>query len=218
MITRIFTGLLVIVIGTALLLSNLNVVQVGDIVRDWWPLVIVMVGVIVFINDRAAYLWALLIMAFGVVFQLNILNVIDVSPWQLLWPAIIIAVGVSIIGSRATAGKKLSKTDRHDVTAILSGSEQKNNSQNYLGGRITAVMGGVTVDLRKAIIEKEATLDLFAFWGSIEIIVPEDIIVKNQLSNILGGTEDKTAPTKLKQAPTLQIIGDVIMSSVEIKN
>lgn len=216
--TRTVTGILIIIVGLALLLSSLNVWNFGDVVSTWWPLVIVAVGVILFINDHSAYLWSLLVVAFGTILQLNHLDVIDVNPWQLIWPVVIIVVGVSILTSRAAAGKKLSKADRHDVTAVLSGSEQKNNSQDYKGGKVTAIMGGASIDLRKAIINKEATLDLFAFWGGIEIVVPENVVVKNQISNILGGTEDKTTSPTKKDAPILNIIGDVVMAGVEIKN
>ena len=215
---RTVTGILVVIVGIALLLSSLNVWNFNEVVRTWWPLVVIGSGLIVFINDRSAYMWSLMLVAFGAILQLHILGVIGVKPWQLIWPIIIIAVGVSLLTSHAARGKKLSKDERHDVTAILSGSEQKNNSPDYKGGRITAVMGGVVLDLRKATIKKEATVDLFSLWGGIEIIVPENVIVKNNTSVILGGVESKVSGDAERSAPVLQLVGDVVMAGVEVKN
>ena len=69
--SRTILGALVIVIGVALLLSSLNIWNFGEIVSIWWPLAVIVMGIIIFINDRSAYLWALLIVAIGVVWQLN---------------------------------------------------------------------------------------------------------------------------------------------------
>ncbi len=222
--SRIITGLLILAIGVGLLLSNLNVLNFGDLARDWWPMIIVTIGVIIFLDDMKNYLWALIVTAFGVVTQLHVLDVLPVNAWQLVWPIIIIAVGVSILVNRAVfAGSpkgsaKISKADREDVTAILSGSEQKNHSTNFKASKITAIMGGAQVDLRKAIIKKEATVEIFTLMGGVELIVPEGVEVKCSTSNILGGIEDKTIAPAKKDAPILYVIGDVIMAGVEIKN
>lgn len=79
-------------------------------------------------------------------------------------------------------------------------------------------MGGAKLDLRKATIKKEATVEVFALCGGIELVVPREITVRNQTSAILGGVEDKSEREGGKNAPVLYITGDVIMSGVEIKN
>lgn len=216
--SRTILGALVIVIGVALLLSSLNIWNFGEIVSIWWPLAVIVMGIIIFINDRSAYLWALLIVAIGVVWQLNRLEIIDVSIWSLFWPLFIILIGVSLLMSRKLPRKQANVINRQNITAILGGTEQREQSQDYQGSKVTAVLGGVELDLRQAKILKEATIEVFAFWGGVEIIVPEDVIVKNNLSNILAGTEHKMVPTTKKNAPVLNIIGDVVMAGVEIKH
>lgn len=216
--SRTITGALVIIIGVALLLSSLNVWNFGEVVSTWWPLAVIATGIIIFVNDRAAYLWALLVVAVGATWQLNRLEIIDVSIWSLVWPMVIILVGVSLLTSRKIPRKRENVVNRQDVTAILGGTEQREQSQDYQGSKVTAIMGGVVLDLRKATILKEATVEIFAFWGGVELIVPEGVVVKNNLSNILGGTEYKMVPSTKKDAPVLHVIGDVVMSGVEIKH
>ncbi len=217
--TRLITGLLIVAVGVAFLLSNLNLFSFKDLVSDWWPLVIVVAGIIVFLNDTKNYLWSLLIVVFGVVVQLNHLDILAVNPWQLFWPVVIIVIGLAVLLNRTSPSSKVSKSEREDVTAILSGSEVRIRSEDFKGSRVTALLGGATVDLRDATIAKEATLDLFSFWGGIEVRVPKGVIIKNETSVILGGVEDSTRLEKpAKGAPVLHIIGDIIMAGVEIKD
>src|SRR5204862_7706801 len=60
--------------------------------------------------------------------------------------------------------------------AIMGGAVRRSNSQVFRGADLTAVMGGCEIDLRKASIEPgtEAVIDVFGFWGGIDIKVPED--------------------------------------------
>lgn len=214
--TRTLTGLLVIAIGAALLLSNLDVFSFGGIVSTWWPLVIVALGVLIFLNNKRNYLWAGIVVLLGVALQLGRLDIVDVNSWQLFWPATIILIGLSMILSRSRNVRPVA-ANNHNVSAILGGSQVKVQSEDFKGGKVTAVLGGASVDLRKAVIKKEATLDVFSFWGGIEVRVPEDIIVKNETSVILGGVEDQGTSAAAKDAPVLRILGDVIMAGVEIK-
>ena len=217
-LTRSITGLLIIAVGLSFLLTNLNVLPFSVAISDWWPMFVIVGGILILLNDRKNYLWALLVIALGVVFQLNQQNIIDVNPWQLFWPAVIIIVGVSIMTSHKVPRKNIEASEREDVTAVLSGSETKVQSKDFKASRVTAVCGGVTLDLREATIKKEATIDLFSLWGGIEIYVPKNVIVKNNTSVILGGVENNTAADTDRDAPVLHVVGDVVMAGVEIKN
>ncbi|HMI09564.1 MAG TPA: DUF5668 domain-containing protein [Candidatus Saccharimonadales bacterium] len=217
-ITRFTAGLGIIVIGVVLLLANLDVAGFDEIARNGWPAIIIGVGILMFINDTKNYLWALLISGVGVALQLRELDIVTVNIFQLFWPAVIVIIGLSIIFNRAGSAKRVSKEKSDDVSAILGGIDHRNNSENYLGGQATAIMGGIKIDLRGVKIKEQATLNVFAFWGGVELIVPSDIVVKTKASCILGGIENKTNPETSKGAPVLYVTGDVIMAGVEIKN
>lgn len=217
-ITRFVTGIGIIVVGFGLLLGNLNVFNFGDFISTWWPLAIVLAGVLILVNDAKSYIWALIVIAFGVVLQLRELDIVSVNPWQLIWPLVIVAVGVSILVNRSGSRQLVSKEHRDDIRAILGGSQQKNRSEDFKGSKLTAILGGVELDLRKAVIKNDATVEVFSLMGGIEIKVPRNVIVKNQTSAILGGVEDSTDQELSKTSPTLYITGEVILAGVEIKS
>lgn len=217
-LTRTIIGLLIVAVGASFLLTNLNILPFDVGIAQWWPLFIVAGGVVMLLSDVRNYLWALLVIGLGVLLQLKQFGIVDVNPWQLFWPAIIIVLGVSVMTSRGSSRGKIAASDREDVMAILSGSEVRVESKDFKGSRVTSICGGAMIDLRKAVIKKEATIDVFAFWGGIEIIVPEHVMVKNNTSVIMGGVEQQAGGDAVKEGgPILYVTGDVVMSGVEIK-
>ena len=217
-LARTIIGLLIVAVGASFLLTNLNILPFDVGIAQWWPLFIVAGGVVMLLSDVRNYLWALLVIGLGVLFQLKQFGIVDVNPWQLFWPAIIIVLGVSVMTSRGSSRGKIAASDREDVMAILSGSEVRVESKDFKGSRVTSICGGAMIDLRKAVIKKEATIDVFAFWGGIEIIVPEHVMVKNNTSVIMGGVEQQAGGDAVKEGgPILYVTGDVVMSGVEIK-
>ena len=57
----------------------------------------------------------------------------------------------------------------------MGGVIRRSNSQTFEGADLTAVMGGCEIDLRQASMAPggEAVIDVFAFWGGIDVKVPE---------------------------------------------
>ncbi|WP_329789013.1 DUF1707 domain-containing protein [Lentzea sp. DG1S-22] len=82
-----------------------------------------------------------------------------------------------------------------------------------------AVMGGIEIDLTHArFAEQEVTISCFAFWGGVEIRVPDDINVHVDGFGFMGAFEDR-APARrhIPGAPTVRITGLALMGGVEVK-
>lgn len=213
---RNITALTFIAIGMIVFLANINAFQMGQLFSVWWPLLLLVAAGLMLINNKNNYIWPLFLAGLGVVFLLNNLNLTNISVGDVIVPALIITFGVSMLMHNNTKRQHFSTNDE-DVTAILSGTESKNSSKDYKGGRLTAIMGGVELDLSHAVIEHEASLDVFVAMGGIELRVPENVVVKNRSTILLGGIEDKTRPVDTKKSPILYIGGTVIMGGVEVK-
>jgi predicted membrane protein len=170
--------------------------------------------------------WGLFWALVGAILLLDKLYIIDVRLWD-LWPLILVVIGASMLFGTMrrhrhfAVGTGLSSADSNSTisaVAILGGFKRTNDSQDFRGGEATAIMGGCELDLRQASIkEGEAILDIFAFWGGIEIRVPEDWTVVLEGIPVLGGFEDKTRPPK-ESNKRLVIKGYVVMGGAEIKN
>lgn len=217
-ISRLIIGAAVSAVGVALLLDAFNIVNTRSFLGDWWPSLIILAGVAMLISDVKNYLWALLVVTFGAITQLQLLGYIDVNPWQVFWPLVLVVVGVSIAFKHPAVFRRDSKASSDDIVAILGGSDQISTADDFKTSRVTAIMGGAKIDLRKATIKKSATIEVFALMGGVELVVPRNVVVLNKTNAILGGVENKAEQEATKSSPTLTIIGDVIMGGVEIKN
>lgn len=103
--------------------------------------------------------------------------------------------------------------------AMLSGHELRPVSRPFRGADLSAVMGGIKLDLTSARMEGDtAVIEVFAFWGGVEIFVPPDWTVTSDVTTLLAGFIDKRRPTSVVPTKHLVVKGVIVMAGVEIKN
>lgn len=103
--------------------------------------------------------------------------------------------------------------------AVMASNELRPVSRPFRGADLSAVMAGIKLNLLDARMEGDhATIEVFAFWGGMEIHVPPDWTVISKVATLMGGFIDKRKPTTVPPSKTLTITGFVVMSGIEIKN
>lgn len=222
-LVRAFFGVTIVALGGILLLRNLEIIKFDSWNVFWgtvWAAGLVLAGLVTIVSSRKLLTraWGLLLMAAGVSIGLNAYGVIDVSIWKLFWPVILIAVGLMMVFSIGSANRKRAEesgTDDNEKVAIFYG-EQSRVRGDYTGGSATAIFGGVDLDLRQANIKDGAIIDVFTFCGGININLPDDVIVKNEVRGVLGGSDDKTVP-KPSAKKTIYLKGECVLGGLEIK-
>lgn len=218
-LTRITTGLIILAIGVGALLGALNIFPFWDWFGSWWPLLVVLSGLFILIGDfRKNYIWGTALVLTGVLLQLRVSGVVEFNFFSLIIPITLIAIGLTIllhISSRPSV--KAGSHDYDDISVVFSGSESKNKSSTYKGGRVTTIFGGTVLDLRDAKIENQATLDLFVLCGGVELKVPRDWKVVSKAMPIAGGVENKSEGGDTQKTPVLVLTGTVALGGVEVK-
>lgn len=214
---QVVLGIVIVVIGIAALLGALGVVDVslGQILGTWWPMVIVAIGFAALLGAPRAWLGPVVVIAIGVFFQLSNLDLIEVDLFELVLPVVIILVGLSLItriGSHSTDERTINSA------VMWWGSERKTTSQDFRGGSLSAIMGGIDVDLRQAGVVDRAEISVFVLWAGVEIKVPPTWRVQVGGLPVLGGWDDKTVVPADPHAPVLVVNVTAIMGGVEIKN
>lgn len=219
--SRLVLGTVAIILGILFTLNNLGTIEVGDYLH-FWPVALIAFGLAVFLESSKTpgrFAGGILMLA-GTLLLLNYLGVIrfHLHDW---WPLLLILLGISIIwrGYDRARFADVDPSSTVSAIAVLGGVERTCGSQDFRGGELTAFMGGCVVDLRKADMKVgEAVIHTFAFWGGIEIKVPEDWSVSVQGFPIMGGFEEKTQGPKGGPMKLLIIKGFAIMGGVEIRN
>ncbi len=215
---QLLLGLLLVAIGGTALLGRLGVVDIdlGELVSTWWPMLIVLVGIAALVSVPRAWVGPAIIILVGAVLQFDRLDLITVSFWDIFWPSVLLLVGVVLVARYARGPGDNRNTI--NSTVMWWGSNPRTSSQDFRGGSLTAVMGGIEADLRAAGIQGRAEVSAFVFWAGIEIKVPPTWRVTVRGLPILGGWEDKTVAPLDPNAPELIVHVTAIMGGVEIKN
>jgi predicted membrane protein len=230
----VIAGLVITVIGLILLAGEFFP-QLDVNIGDFWPLVLVFLGgSIMRRGDGAgAKFVGGVILLLGVGFLLESFVGLEFNLGR-LWPLFLVALGLAMVwgtfgGGRAPGrqstvilgGEEASTGDVVNRFVALGGAELKSDSRNFRGGSLSAIMGGIELDLRNASIAgDEAVLDTFALMGGVDIRVPEDWSVSGKVLPILGAFEDNTRTSRESGKPVKRLLvkGTAMMGGIEIKN
>ena len=229
-VSSIVWGLILITLGVILGGNALGIFDINVFFDGWWTLFIIVpctVGLITDSGERTGHLIGLVV---GVCLLLACQNVVSFGKlWQLLLPAIVIIIGVSMICKNVfskkfnEAAKKLNEkiNDGDETAAVFSGQNINMAGEEFKGRNISAVFGGLKLDLREAKIKEDVIINASAVFGGIEIWVPDDMVVKIKSNSFFGGVSDKRKVKIDEKAkskkPTIYINGMALFGGVEIK-
>jgi hypothetical protein len=217
---RLVLGVAILLAGIAFTLDNFDVLDADQFV-DYWPLLLVAVGVAKLASARQTGGWLTggIWILVGVWWTLFNLAIVDFHPLD-FWPVFLIIAGLFLVQRALRPGRRGEpSSDRLTGFAVLGGSSRRSASPDFQGGDFTAVMGGCEVDLRQArIANPPAVIEVFAFWGGVDIRVPEDWVVDGQVTAILGGFDDKTGKVAGDDSQRLIVRGMAMMGGVDIRN
>ncbi len=204
---RFLLGIIILVAGVILLLNNL--VEGIDIdvrqVLQLWPVIPLVIGLSWLFDafritssggeQKAFFPWgqfvtSLIAIAVGVIFLGRNLDLFYVDTrifWNMLWPVVLILIGISLLRGRAISSAKGGRF------AFMGGSEVGGSEPWKLeSGSYFAFMGGIDMDLRSAeVSEGETVLDLTAIMGGIDVKVPPGMAVIFDGNAVLGGVTFK---------------------------
>lgn len=139
--------------------------------------------------------------------------------WGVLGAAAIVAFAAFFMQGSPVTNEAIEDGNAFSTTAILGGRQNRNAFEAFVGGKANAVLGGVQLDLRGSNMGgNEARLDVFVMMGGVELWVPEDWIVVDQLNAVMGGVENKTRPPGSADANRLILSGTVLMGGLQIRN
>jgi len=213
---RLWIGLVLLTLGVLGLLDASGVLDAGSAIDRWWPLAVVGLGVTAMLAQGSVSLGPVVITAIGIVL------LVDQQGWtdqSIIWPTALVVVGGAILvglGRRTVA-------DHHDrpvPMVMFGGTKVRDDSDHLTHQAVSAVFGGATLDLRDAHIDEVATVDAFAMFGGVQILVPKDWRVSLGGTPIFGGYDDKTSGNGSlpPDAPVLKVNATALFGGVEVAN
>lgn len=217
-------AVLLILLGMFLLLDRLDFYDFGDLVRTWWPLILIYISISQLMNPgRRNRSWSYILMTVGVVFLLVNLDVVDSWEVRKYWPVIFLVIGVYILidsfrRQNTTIHSSENPSENYIRSSnVFTGTNHSVHSNAFEGGQISAIFGGAEIDLRNVQLAPNATLDLTCVFGGVTLYVPQDWNVVFIGSPVFGGFSDSRFRGNVDPNKVFKITGLILFGGAEIK-
>lgn len=215
--SRSLLGLVLVVVGSVLALDSAGILHSAGL-GTWWPLLLIGAGFVKVRQPREDGQRAL-----GVAFLMlgGLLQLTSVLAVRSSWPLLMIAVGTFLIWrSLDRPARAVAESDSPWVSdmTLLGYLRRSHRSAELRGGSVTAVMGVLELDLREARLVDGAPLDVVAFWGGVEIRVPEGWVVDARVVPVMGAFQSRPAALLPSSGPRLVLRGQAVMGAVVVRS
>lgn len=211
---RLWIGLVLLLLGVLGVLDATGMLDAGTAIEQWWPVGIIGLGLLAMLTTRQISFWPIVITGFGLILLADAQNWATGSQ---LGPAVLILIGGAVLAGLARHRIAAPVTE---PVAVFSGARAVDRSEHLTHSDVTAVFGGATLDLREAHIDEVASVDAFALFGGVKILVPTGWRIAVGGLPIFGGYDDKTTGngTLPPDAPLLKVNATAIFGGVEVTN
>lgn len=226
---RIWAGTLLLATGIFYLLYNFNALPftVAAYVFSW-QMCVMLIGVYALYRSPIK---GFILIGIGSYFILPLTGYTQPIPIEKLWPLFIILIGLIVLfgsGFKKKNKKKpvmtttsTSTDETFHISAIMGGNTKQINSYDFKGGSITAVMGGIELDLTNCYLSKEGCIiDLNVVMGGISLKVSREWNIQSEIMPIMSGIEDEDRYSNnvhIDPAATVILRGTLVMGGIEIK-
>ena len=220
---NVLWGIILVVLGVIIGTNSLGLTDINLLFDGWWTLFIIVPCFIgLFTNsEKTGNIIGILI---GVALLLGINDIIDFDKiWTLLLPLVIVVVCLSLIFKdtfNSKVSKEIKKINKennkdNDYFTAFSGQNIDLNNEDFKGADLTAIFGGLKLDLRKANIDKDVVINASSIFGGINILIPKDVNVKVKSTSLFGGVTNKKSNNDNQK--TIYINALCMFGGVEIK-
>jgi hypothetical protein len=223
-IVKVVFGVGLTLFGLALLASNLGWFDMRFVLVRFWPTMLILGGIAILLQRRhRSSLWGFILLFWGLWIYADQMDWIRVNFWAVFGPTVLVLIGGALVW-RAVSSAQTRDAATSDAYirayALLSGSELQPQGTVFKGAELTAVMGGVKLDLATAQLQEGSvpTIDVFAMMGGIEIHVPREWEVVNQVTALMGGCADKRHPATVQTGKRIIVRGMAVLGGIEIKD
>lgn len=233
---RLLGGFLLIAAGIVLSLKFTGIVLPGWIYSG--PMVVIFIGVFIFVKNGFKNPAPLLISFVGLGFLLHkIYPGLRIADF--IFPSVLIIIGIFMIvkymnlknsrsrnniipteETRLFTNEEITDADRLDEKTILGGSTTTIISKNFKGGSVTCLLGGTEINLGTADFVGTIEINCNVIMGGLEISVPLQWTVVNNIVSIMGGSDDSRPRSSVQfdEQKVLVLTGNCVMGGVEIKS
>lgn len=217
---RYLFGVIVVLIGVFLFIKQVGIisplaVNLWTLFIKFWPLLLLFLGIELYISNNRITGGIILLLSVSFLFN----TLLDFNFFSVLWPILIIGIGVSLLFKEERKEEKKVKDDTSYLSQTLFFKDEnlKVDSQNFKGGRLDMFVGSLKLDLREAKVSKGgAKLNINAIFANVNVLVPKECRVKSKGSSVIGDWTINLNERE-REEPVLNINGNILFGEVKIE-
>lgn len=219
-ISSILWGLIFIAVGLGVVGNMAGIWEFHVFFEGWWTLFFIVPAFISLIEKgfRIGNTVCLIVGAALLAACQGLLTWDVVS--ALFLPIIFIVIGCIMvmrnlfhIGSRKVY---VDKDKRKNETVVFSGKKIVVEDEFY-GMDYEAIFGGAVLDLRKAKIKENISIDALAVFGGVDILLPAGLRVVVSDTSLFGGCNNQYHSYSGDELPTVYINATALFGGVEVR-
>lgn len=113
--------------------------------------------------------------------------------------------------------------ENFNINAIFGTNRKIIKSKNYQGSNINSVFGNIYIDAVETEFDGVIYIDILNLFGSVDLVLPANYEVRNDLVPILGSVNDRRNllrhnPTNTENKKYIVLKGTVLFGNVDIKS
>lgn len=222
-INSIIWGIALLAVSAVLILNAFEITSIDIFFDGWWTLFIIVPSFIGLFNghDKTGNIIGLLIGTFLLLACQNILD-FDIM-WKLIVPVIIAVIGIKMIFGgigRNSGFIKRIEANGDDIKtgfAAFSGQDICFDNEIFKGAELTAVFGGIKLDLRNAVFEGDTVINACCIFGGADIFLPDNVNLKVNSNSLFGGIDNKKHQNSNGNQYTVYLNGTCIFGGIDVK-
>lgn len=222
-VNKVLWGLVFVIIGVVIATNSFGITNINIFFDGWWTLFIIVPCFIGLFDIREGKTGNLIGLLIGIMLLLATRGLIDFEVIvKMIVPLIFIIIGLSMIFNN-TIKNKISRKVREGknngletITATFSDQRISKDNEKFIGANLDSVFGNIVLDLRKAKMEEEMTIDASAIFGGAVILVPKDVNIKVKSTPIFGGVSNLVSNSS-DYKKTIYIEAFCMFGGIEIK-
>ncbi len=223
--------------GVLLILGNMGKIdkEIMSYIFSWQSLLIA-IGIVNLAGGvRSHWFASFILIAIGTLFLIDELYALETGTTNIIWPLLLIIIGISIIVKIYLPRKRrnthdeckvnfdeFSEEDYINMSRVFSGIDLSVKSQNFQGGKMSFVFGGGEIDFRGAkLAEGTSILRIECVFGGVKLFVPISWDISIESTGIFGGFSDErrfVLTDEIDKSRKLIIKADFVFGGGEISN
>lgn len=230
---RLFWGIMFLLAAAFVIVGKLG--YLGNFSPFSLIFTVFMLAVIAKSIPRLNFAGILFPIAFLCITYDKVLNIENLTPWTVLAVALLGSIGLSLLFHRKNDSwysyhHKYHSYNHPHVEVIdvedndhvkqstrFGSSTKYINSDNFKQADLECSFGSIQVYFNKAHVKTEAIVRISGSFCGIELYVPKEWHVENQIESIVGGVSEKgKGYVTSESAPVLKLVGELNFSGVEI--